>query len=58
MLKVRATSPSFVLVWNTPEAYGNHILKSIAKMLKEYKGKPPDRFVKKKVLPTGTGYSH
>ena len=48
MVKVRPTSPSFVLVWNTPEAYnGTHILKSIAKILKEYNGKPA-RFVKKK----------
>ena len=48
MVKVRPTSPSFVLVWNTPEAYnGTHILKSIAKILKEYHGKPA-RFVKKK----------
>ena len=48
MVKVRPTSPSFVLVWNTPEAYnGTHILKSIAKILKEYNSKPA-RFVKKK----------
>ena len=38
MLKVRPTSLSFVLVWNTPAAYGTHILKSIAKILKEYNG--------------------
>ena len=57
MLKVRPTSPSFVPVWNTPEAYGTHILKSIATILKEYNGKPA-RFVNKKVLRTGTGYSH
>ena len=42
MLKVRPTSLSFVLVWNTPVAYGTHILKSIAKILKEYNSKPPD----------------
>ena len=42
MVKVRPTSPSFVLVWNTLAAYGTHILKSIAKILKEYNGKPPD----------------
>ena len=45
MLKVRPTSPSFVLVWNTPAAYGIHILKCIAKILKDYNGKPA-RFVK------------
>ena len=28
-----------VVVWNTPAAYGIHILKSIAKILKEYNGK-------------------
>ena len=47
MLKVRPISPSFVLVWNTLAAYGTHILKSIAKILKEYNSKPA-RFVKKK----------
>ena len=52
MLKVRPTSPSFVPVWNTPEAYGTHILKSIAKILKEYNGKPA-RFVKKKSATNG-----
>ena len=53
MVKVRPTSPSFVLVWNTPEAYnGTHILKSIAKILKEYNGKPA-RFVKKKSATNG-----
>ena len=31
-----------VVVWNTPAAYGTPILKSIAKILKEYNGKPPD----------------
>ena len=47
MLKVRPTSLSFVLVWNTPAAYGTHILKSIAKILKEYNSKPPDLKKKK-----------
>ena len=42
MVKVRPTSPSFMLVWNTPAAYGTDILKSIANTLKEYNGKPPD----------------
>ena len=42
MLKVRPTSPSFIVVGNTPSAYGTHILKSIAKILKEYSGEPTD----------------
>ena len=47
MLKVRPTSPSFIVVGNTPSAYGTHILKSIAKILKEYSGEPTDLKKKK-----------
>ena len=42
VLKVRPTSPSFVLVWNMPVACGTHILKNTVKILKEFSSEPPD----------------
>ena len=42
MLKVRPSLPSFFLFWNSPAACGTHILKSVATILKEYSGEPPD----------------
>ena len=41
-VKSQATSPSFVVVWNTPAMCGTHIVKSIATIKKEHSGQPPD----------------